>query len=158
DWVPHSGWPIDRATLAPYYDRAAVYCEIGAPLFDAATALPDRPAKLLPGFESAAVSDTTIERFSRPTDFGRLLEGRLAAAPTVRMLLDAHCVGLAGTHNGAAIERVLCATFRPSRFAVRARTTVVAAGGLETARLLLAARAQEEMPVGIASSWLGRSY
>jgi choline dehydrogenase-like flavoprotein len=161
--VPHSGWPIDRAALEPYYARAAVYCEIGAPLFDAATALPDRPAKLLPGFDSAAVGDTTIERFSRPTDFGRLLERRLAAAPAVRVLLDAHCVGLAGAPNGAAIERVLCATFRPSRFSVRARRTVIAAGGLETARLLLAARDQAqrglgEAPLALASSWLGRGY
>ena len=62
--------------------------------------LPDRPAKLLPGFDSAAVSDTTIERFSRPTDFGRLLERRLAAAATVRVLLDAHCIGLVGADNG----------------------------------------------------------
>ena len=23
DWVPHSGWPFGRETLAPYYDRAA---------------------------------------------------------------------------------------------------------------------------------------
>jgi choline dehydrogenase-like flavoprotein len=158
DWVPHSGWPIDRAALEPYYARAAVYCEIGAPLFDAATALPDRPAKLLPGLDAATVSDTTIERFSRPTDFGRLLERRLAAAPMVRVLLGAHCVGLVGTDNGAAIERVLCATDRPCLFAVRARATVIAAGGLETARLLLAARAQAEAPLGIVSAWLGRGY
>lgn len=158
DWVPHSGWPLDRAALEPYYARAAAYCEIGAPLFDAATALPDRPAKLLPGFDAASVSDTTIERFSPPTDFGRLLERRLAQAPSVRVLLDAHCIGLAGTPSGAAIERVLCATFRPSRFSVRARTTVIAAGGLETARLLLAARDRAEAPLALTSPWLGRGY
>ncbi|MBV8166564.1 MAG: GMC family oxidoreductase, partial [Alphaproteobacteria bacterium] len=82
----------------------------------------------------------------------------LAAATTVRVLLDAHCVGLVGSGNGAAIERVLCASFRPSRFAVRARATVIAAGGLETARLLLAARAQDAAPLAITSPWLGRGY
>ncbi|MEJ0071256.1 MAG: hypothetical protein WDO24_23720 [Pseudomonadota bacterium] len=76
--MPHSGWPFGRATLDPFYARAAVYCEIGAPLFDAATALPDRPAALLPGFDSPAVTATSIERFSRPTDFGRLLEAGCA--------------------------------------------------------------------------------
>jgi choline dehydrogenase-like flavoprotein len=157
-YVPHSGWPFGRAVLDPYYTRAAVYCEIGAPLFDAALALPDRPASLLPDFDSPAITATSIERFSRPTDFGRLLERRLRAAGTIRVLLDAHCVGLAGTPNGTAIERVRCATFRPSRFAVRARFTVLAAGGLETARLLLAARAAAEAPLDLASSWLGRGY
>src|SRR5271170_3862593 len=105
-YVPNSGWPFGRDVLDPYYVRAAVYCEIGAPLFDAALALPDRPASIVPRFDSAAVTATSIERFSRPTDFGRLLERRLRAADSVRVLLDAHCVGLAGTANGAAIERV----------------------------------------------------
>jgi hypothetical protein len=168
--VPHSGWPFGRATLDPYYARAAVYCEIGAPLFDAAAALPDRPAALLPGFDSAAVTSTSIERFSRPTDFGRLLERRLGAAPAVRILLDAHCIGLTGTPDGAAIDHARCATFRPSRFAVRARCHVIAAGGLESARLLLAARAQRPCaaadgasacggaPLALDSRWLGRGY
>jgi choline dehydrogenase-like flavoprotein len=157
-YVPFSGWPFGRATLDPYYARAAVYCEIGAPLFDATTALPDRPAALLPGFDSPAVTATTIERFSRPTDFGRSLEARLRAASSVRVLLDAHCVGLAGTASGTAIDRVSCATFRPSRFSIRAGSTVIAAGGLETTRLLLAARAAPEAPLAIASDWLGRGY
>ena len=157
-YVPNSGWPFGRDVLEPYYARAAVYCEIGAPLFDATTALPDRPAGLLPGFDSPAVTCTSIERFSRPTDFGRLLARRLRAAAAVRVLLDAHCIGLAGAPNGAAIDAVRCATFRPSRFTVRPRFTVLAAGGLETARLLLAARAAREAPLDLASSWLGRGY
>jgi choline dehydrogenase-like flavoprotein len=155
--VPHSGWPFGRAVLEPYYARAAVYCEIGAPLFDAALALPDRPAALLPGFDNPAVSATSLERFSRPTDFGRLLERRLRAAGAVRVLLDAHCIGLAGAPSGAAIEQVRCATMGPSRFAVRARFTVLAAGGLETARLLMAARVAAD-PLNVAASWLGRGY
>src|SRR5579862_4159147 len=103
-YVPHSGWPFGRGALDPYYARAAVYCEIGAPLFDAATALPDRPAALLPGFDSPAVTATSIERFSKPTEFGRLLERRLRAADRVRVVLDAHCIGLVGVPGGAAIE------------------------------------------------------
>ena len=158
-YVPHSGWPFGRAALEPYYARAAVYCEIGAPLFDAATALPNRPAALLPGFDSPAVTTTSIERFSRPTDFGRLLEPRLRAADRLRVVLDAHCVGLTGAPGGAAIDRVECASFRPGRFAVRARFTVLAAGGLETTRLLLAARdAAAAAPLALGSAWLGRGY
>jgi choline dehydrogenase-like flavoprotein len=157
-YVPHSGWPFGRGALDPYYARAAVYCEIGAPLFDAATALPDRPAALLPGFDSPAVTATSIERFSKPTEFGRLLERRLRAADRVRVVLDAHCIGLVGVPGGAAIERVQCASFRPSRFSVRARFHVLAAGGLETTRLLLAARDASAMPLSIASAWLGCGY
>ncbi len=29
DWVPHSGWPIKRQQLEPFYVRAHVICELG---------------------------------------------------------------------------------------------------------------------------------
>jgi choline dehydrogenase-like flavoprotein len=28
-WVPHSGWPISRADLDPYYDAAHRICDLG---------------------------------------------------------------------------------------------------------------------------------
>jgi choline dehydrogenase-like flavoprotein len=76
----------------------------------------------------------------------------------VRVLLDGHCIGLVGSANGGVIEQALCATFRPSRFAVRARYYVVAAGGLETARLLMAAAVAGPAPLALATPWLGRGY
>jgi len=29
DWIPHSGWPIRRSTLLPYYERAQAACGLG---------------------------------------------------------------------------------------------------------------------------------
>lgn len=34
DWVPHSGWPIHRRDLQPYYQRAAPVCGIAEDDFD----------------------------------------------------------------------------------------------------------------------------
>jgi choline dehydrogenase-like flavoprotein len=178
DYVPDSGWPFGPATLEPYYQRAAAYCEIGAPEFTAAAALPDQPAPLVPGLDSEAILSSTIERFSRPTDFGTLLRRNLAAAPRVTVLMDAHCTGLEGSPHahsagsqapgsqpsgvqapgGQMIAAALCATFRPSRFRVTARHYVLAAGGIESTRLLLAAGAAESGRITLPSPWLGRGY
>jgi choline dehydrogenase-like flavoprotein len=158
DYVPESGWPFGLAELDPYYDRAAAYCEIGPPLFDAARALPDQLAALVPGLDGEEIISTTIERFSRPTDFATLLRRNLQEAGSVTVLLDAHCTRLGGTESGQAIESAECATFRPSRFQVRAREFVLAAGGIESTRLLLAAAAAPTGRLALASPWLGRGY
>jgi choline dehydrogenase-like flavoprotein len=34
DWVPHSGWPIARHDLEPYYAAAQLLVEIGPPTYD----------------------------------------------------------------------------------------------------------------------------
>ncbi len=160
DYVPHSGWPFGRSALDPYYLRAASYCEIGTPLFDAAQALADEPASMVPGAAEREVLSTTLERFSRPTDFGQLMERHLRTALNVTVLLDAHCTGLSASPDGSRVEQVECATFRPSRFAIAAGRVVLAAGGIETARLLLAVQAgmAGQGRLAIASPWLGAGY
>jgi choline dehydrogenase-like flavoprotein len=158
DYVPHSGWLFGYDELQRYYLRAANYCEVGVPFFDAAVALPDQPPTLVPGLSEDTIISSTIERFSRPTDFGKLLRRNLTASPGVKVLLDAHCIGLRGNPGGNAIESVSCATFKPSRFSVVARHYVLAAGGIESARLLLAARDAAEGRLAIGSPWLGRGY
>jgi choline dehydrogenase-like flavoprotein len=33
-WVPHSGWPIERAALDPFYPEAQKLCELGPYVYD----------------------------------------------------------------------------------------------------------------------------
>lgn len=158
DYVPESGWPFGRRELDPYYLRASNYCESGAPLFDAAQALPDQPAPMVPGLSADSIISSTIERFSRPTDFGKLLRRHLEDSPTVTVLLDGQCLRLSGNEAGTAVDAALCASTKGNRFTVRAREYVLAAGGIETTRLLLASRDAEASPLPITSPWLGRGY
>jgi choline dehydrogenase-like flavoprotein len=157
-YLPDSGWPFGRAELDPYYLRASNYCESGVPLFDAALALPDQPGPMVPDLDERAIISSTIERFSRPTDFGKLLRRNLAASASLTVLFDAHCVGLSGNERGDAVAAAECATFKPNRFSVRARHYVLAAGGIETTRLVMNAAVAPQHRLAISSPWLGRGY
>lgn len=157
-YVPESGWPFGRRELDQYYLRASNYCESGAPLFDAAQALPDQPAPLVPGLSPDTIISTTIERFSRPTDFGKLLRRHLEAAPNVTVMLDGQCLTLRANEAGNAVEAAECASTKGSRFTVKAREYALAAGGIETTRILLASRERAERPLPVTSNWLGRGY
>src|SRR5262249_39536389 len=67
DWVPHSGWPITRQELSPFYKRAAVLCQI-QPFADEPyyTGTPQRPA--VPSSSSGL--RTELIHVGPPTNFG----------------------------------------------------------------------------------------
>jgi choline dehydrogenase-like flavoprotein len=152
DWVPHSGWPIAYEEVARFYPAASRLCEIGD--FDF-TARPDWP-ELLEGFVGADFSTTGLERFSCPNDFGARYRGRLEASAQVRVILHANVVAFQLAADGMAVEQVTARTLGGGGFTVRATHFVLAAGGLEVARILLeAARAH---PGRFGGACLGRYY
>jgi choline dehydrogenase-like flavoprotein len=133
-WVPQSGWPIDFETLAPWYREAHPWLELGA--FDYA------PEHLLADGSSLLAVDAARLRhkmwhYSRPpTNFGVDYRAELEASP-VDLLLHASLVGIRSEPGGTAITGFEIANLAGRRGEVRARTYVLALGGLETPRLLL---------------------
>ncbi|CAE6766944.1 MAG: GMC family oxidoreductase [Nitrospira sp.] len=158
EWVPHSGWPFPQKDMHDYYRRAHVYCECGEYDYQVATALPGAHPSMLPSFEDGVVCTSGIERWSPPTQFGKAYRADLAGAEQVRVMLHAPVVELQASSDGTRIESVQVATFAGRRFQVRARIIVLAGGGLETTRLLLASRRVYRDGIGNHSDWLGRGY
>lgn len=158
EWVPYSGWPFSQKEMDEYYRRAHTYCECGDYDYQVATALPGSFPSMLPRFEDGEVSTSAIERWSPPTQFGKAYRAALVGADNLRVVLHAPVVELHASTDGTRIESVEVATFAGRRFHVRAQTIVLAGGGLETTRLLLASRRVHQGGIGNHSDWLGRGY
>jgi choline dehydrogenase-like flavoprotein len=158
DWVSHSGWPISRADLDPYYRRAHIYCECGPYDYQVASALLGTPVEMLPAFKDGLVRTTKLERWSPPTQFGKVYRKALANSERLRVLLHAVTLELICTPSGNRVEQVQVATLQGGRFRVRAKVVVLAGGGLETTRLLLASNRMHSAGIGNHSDWLGRGY
>lgn len=158
DYMPDSGWPISYDDLLPYYPAANALAEAGRFSYEADEALGPLAAPMVRGFNSAHVRTTGLERFSIPTNFGKRYHKRLKISPEVTVLLGANCVGLKLHADGKSIRAVEVATLGGIRFTVKSRITVLASGGLETARLLLASN--DVAPTGIGNSYdvVGRYY
>lgn len=158
DYIAHSGWPIGLDDLRPYYPRANQLCEAGDFAYTVETAFhrPVRP--MIEGFDSPEFSTDTLERFSVPTDFGWRYAERLRQGP-VRVLQNANLCqldsGAAGAPVGPARVRTLAGN---NVFTVLARAYVLATGGLETARLLLANPGASGRGLGNAHDVVGRYY
>jgi len=156
--IPHSGWPISYEDLLPYYPRANALAEAGRFLYDAGEALAPGTGPLIAGFDSERVLSNGLERFSCPTHFGNRYARRLALAPTLEVLLGANCTALRLQEGGQALRELQVRTLAGTQFTVAARNTVLATGGLETARLLLASRDVAPQGVGNTHDVVGRYY
>ncbi|MBR7619210.1 GMC family oxidoreductase [Phenylobacterium sp. 20VBR1] len=156
-WVPGPGWPIALADLTKFYERAQIVAEAGPFDYDPATALPGRPTELAPGLDSDLIA-TRLERFSKPTDFWKRFSPDLTNAPDVQVLLNAPLTGVRLTLDGASVDHLEVRRPDGGSLAVRARRYVLAAGGLETVRLLLASDDVKPGGVGGDHGHLGRYY
>ena len=160
DWVAHSGWPFSFEALAPYYPRANRLCEAGEYAYTAEAAFRRPLPPVIPGFASDNFRFDTLERFSCPTDFAARYGHKLGAAQQVRVVLHANVTALHLDASGQRVEQAMVQSLKdPARkISVSARRFVLATGGLEVARLLLASRAQQPAGIGNAQDNVGRYY
>lgn len=156
--VPHSGWPLSFDDLLPFYPEANALCEAGRFSYDADDALGPGALPMIRGFDSALVRTNGLERFSCPTDFGKRYARRLKVATDVRLLLGANCTGLKLDPDTRKVRELEVATLAGQRFRVAPRATVLAMGGLETARLMLASNDVARAGVGNEHDVVGRYY
>jgi choline dehydrogenase-like flavoprotein len=156
--VPGSGWPISLDDLLPFYPQANALAEAGRFSYEADEALGPEAAPMIRGFDSELVRTGGLERFSCPTDFGTRYARRLRVAADVKVMLGANCTSVRLDADGRGVREVEVATLTGRRFQVAARATVLAAGGLETPRLLLASRDVPPAGIGNEHDVVGRYY
>ena len=157
-WVPDSGWPISYAELLPYYHRAAEVCQIGRFEFNAQTAFAGAHREILAGLDSQDLISNALERWSPPVHFGKAYRAVLESSPNVQVLLDAHVLALHTAPTSNAVSHV-AATMHGLPLTVQARRFVLATGGIENARLLLAS-SSARFPTGLGNQHdnVGRYY
>jgi len=132
---PLSGWPLEYEALLPYLRRAQTLLDLGEYDWDGlGWAANEREPQFIlddPDFE------TSVFRFCDP-DIFRNWGSELEAWPTTKVLLDAVVTRLLPNVDGTGVaEAAVCST-NGGRFKVRARSYVLATGGIDNPRLMLA--------------------
>jgi choline dehydrogenase-like flavoprotein len=155
-WIPRSGWPFSRDHLAPYYAPAQSICQIERLDFDADSISLQLGRALLP-FDRQRIQ-TTVYLLSPPTRFGRVYRDDLAGAATVTAYLNANLVNIRLAPMSDAVQSFECATLSGVTFSVVASRYVLALGGIENARVLLASNGQEPAGVGNRNDLVGRFF
>jgi choline dehydrogenase-like flavoprotein len=163
DWVPNSGWPFGRAALEPYYPRAQSLVEAGAWAYDrggTALAASHGPVMALGkgGLYTSWFQFSKMRGDVLPTQFGHRYEQELRAQANLTVWLNANVTGIRLAANGAAVDHLDVATLDGKSFAIKPRHTVLACGGIENARLLLASNDVMKPGIGNLSDQVGRYF
>lgn len=170
DWVPFSGWPFGRDRLESFYRRAHRIFRIGPPRYDPEywEAPPDRVSLPLDGEHVRS----TIFQFGRGDLFHTEYQRDLARSSNVTVVVHSTVVRLETDENGRRVVRAR-AVYLPDAgagvgttvrsgdqkaFSVEARLFVLAAGGTENPRLLLASHQGERAGIGNRHDQVGRFF
>jgi choline dehydrogenase-like flavoprotein len=158
EWVPYSGWPFAKSELQPYYDRSHDILKLGPNRFDTAFWVDaiDRPDVRRHPFAGSGVVDG-ISQFSPPLRFGVFYREKLARSKHVTVYLHANAVDIE-TDGARTVRRVKVKTLTGRTASVSARVFVLATGGIENARLLLASSKDRPDGLGNHNDLVGRFF
>lgn len=151
--IPHSGWPIRHETLLPWYADAHRWLQIDKPEYYEGVA-PDFASQLLPSEYGVT---TKYFRFSPPTRFGEVYLHDVSEQSQLHCVLNATAVQLSCASDGRATS-LTARSLDGEELTVRAEQFVVAMGGIENARFLLACADENKSIPWQTADWLGRGF
>jgi choline dehydrogenase-like flavoprotein len=136
DWIPHSGWPLRRRELLPYYERAQPMSGLSDfrwyDLDACRPHLEHPPLSVDPAVLTSRILHTCPVR-----SFAELHRQRLESLSNVRVLLHARALCLKTNAAGDQVCAVEIVGADGRRSRIEAGVFVLACGGVENARLLL---------------------
>ena len=157
EWVPHSGWPFERAHLDPYYARAQRVLELGPYEYDAAQ-WQRRAPTLVPFPLDPSVVYTKMWQFSPPTRFGTRYRDTIVGAKNVHLYTNAIVREIDPNEGVTAVDGLRVRTLEGKEVHVRAKHYVLATCSIQNARLLLASNSRVPAGLGNAHDLVGRYF
>ncbi|MBA2935961.1 GMC family oxidoreductase [Sphingomonas sp. CGMCC 1.13654] len=149
DWV-EARWPISHADYVPWIAPAVEATRSGAPFY----------REPIPGVALAddGFDCTTLERWANRQQAQIIHAEAIARDPKLDVRTHATLVDIAFAESGAVTHITVAHTKSGERVRLPVSMLVIAAGGVESARLLLAAQQQSPGRFGGEDGPLGRYY
>ncbi|MDF0543242.1 GMC oxidoreductase [Sphingobium sp. H39-3-25] len=145
-----AGWPIGYDAIEPYMARAVAATCSGAPVYKADTALFDE--------SDGQFSTDALERWVNVQASQTIFKDVIANHPRLHVHTLSTVVGMDFAESGAVTAIDVAHSLSGERIKMPVQRLVIAAGGIETARLLLATQRQTPQRFGGEDGPLGRYY
>jgi choline dehydrogenase-like flavoprotein len=155
DGVPYSGWPISRDDLIPYYRRAQEVCNLGPYDYSPSSWVSD-------DYGSHPLHDddleTRIYQFGYPRKFDEAYRQELSSATNVTVYLNANVLEIETDAQAREVTSLRVGTFAGKGFRIASKVFVLASGGIENPRLLLASNRVAARGLGNEHDLVGRFF
>ena len=152
-WVANSGWPFEYEKLKPFLDRARTLLNGSGADFSADA----HGNYLAPEFHNDQLQ-TTIFQMVRPVRFGRDYRSSLSISHNVRAYFHGRVIEMEEDPVLPLVRYFHIATNSGRKHRISARHFVLACGGLENPRLLLASKGKTASGIGNQYDLVGRYY
>ncbi len=159
-WVPQSGWPISLSELEPYYQQAHQILKLGAETFDpteATRSFEDETFRPLP-LATGALENKMWRFHKPPVCFGKDHLHELSPATNVTIYLNATVTEVLLDKSGSSVSGATLTRPDGKQLLARGKKVVVACGGIENPRLLLASRSVKKAGIGNDNDLVGRYF
>jgi choline dehydrogenase-like flavoprotein len=158
DWVPHSGWPIKKTDLDPFYARAQQVLDLGPYEYDVKYWQEKDPEKksLLPEDNPAVWNK--VWQFSPPTRLGKKYGDAVKKSKNIHLYTYAHVTAIGANDPVNTIEKLTVRNFAGKTHTVKAKRYILACNTIQNARLLLAACPQTPQGLGNDHDLVGRFF
>jgi choline dehydrogenase-like flavoprotein len=155
EWVPYSGWAIDRHELLPYYERAQTACGMGRFAYEVED-WEDVAHPRLP-FVGDGIA-TRMFQFSPGKVFFEQYREALQQSPNITTYLHATVAELESDAMGGQVNRARVVCPGGKQFWVSAKFFILAVGGIESAQLLLLSNQTQTAGLGNEHDVVGRFF
>ncbi len=155
DYLDVSGWPITPDELQPYWDRATEVIQLPSRSFDLDTWQSEFGAP--PPVVDTDVVATTMFQIHFPFPFSTYLP-ELESAPNIDILIHANTTRLNAAPEAERVDSITVETLTGNEVTVEADIFVVAGGGIENPRLLLASNDVRANGIGNEHDLVGRYF
>ena len=153
-WVPDSGWPFDKSHLDPFYERAHSVIQLGPYDYSLDSWVSKKKPKL-PFNENLL---TTAMFRGHPLRFGQVYHDEIKNASNIHTYLFANVTNIASNSDGNSIDKLQVATLTGNKFTVSSKIIILATGGIENPRILLASNDVQKNGLGNQFDLVGRYF
>jgi choline dehydrogenase-like flavoprotein len=153
--IEHSGWPIDRETLLPFYRRAFPWLGLEVSSDDVAAWQKAEGGPLLP-LNEKMISPTLFHQSM--VRFGSVYRDRLERSANLTVYLNLPVARAFADPAGDRVDCLEARTLNGKTFKIAGEIFVLAAGGVENARLLLASGEDPAHAIGNRHGLVGRHF
>ncbi len=153
-WIPHSGWPFAKSHLQPFFLRARALCQLEDFAFDEQWES-SRKSQL------PLNSNRIIQRIRYRSAFprlGKIYRQEIQKASNITVYINANVVEIITNDKANRVTHVRIGSFEGHEFMVASQLFILAGGGIENPRLLLASNRIQKEGLGNQQDVVGRFF
>ena len=156
-WIQYSGWPIDYKEITDCYQEAATCLHVDDACFD---------PTIFGANEDYSFNRINEHKFSRgiwrfgatKANFAQENRDLLRTSNSIDVLVNSCVTTIQLTQNCNAVSRLGVRTTNGTSGTIQAKCFILAAGGIETPRLMLSSNEQSPKGVGNTQDQVGRYF